>query len=89
MGLEELLPELLCLGLLAIDPLAFVPVALDRPCVEVGPLGGVDGGVFDVRYKCANWDRRCPCRFRNGSGRKWGADHCVDRHGFHKDGLCR
>ena len=69
LGLEELLPELLGLGLLAVDPFAFVPVALDGPCVEVGPLGGVDGGIFDVRHKCGIWDRPFS-RYRDGSGRK-------------------
>src|SRR6266704_6164652 len=53
LGLEELVPELLGLGLLAVDPLAFVLVALDGPGVDIGPLGGVNGGVLYVRAR--NW----------------------------------
>ena len=51
LGLEELVPELLGLGLLEVAPLAFVAVAFHGPRVDIGPLGGVDGGVFDVRHK--------------------------------------
>ena len=89
LGLEELLPELLGLGLLAVDPLAFVAVALDGPGVDIGPLGGVDGGVFGDRHKCGGWARLYRCRYRAGSGRNWGADRCQDRRRFRKDGLCR
>src|ERR1700694_497089 len=86
LGLEELVPELLGLGLLAVDPLAFVPVALDGPGINIGPFRCVDSGVFDVRHKCG-WDRLYLCRYGGGSGRKWGADHCLDRRQVRKNAL--
>ena len=50
LGLEEPLPEPLRFGLLAIDAFALVPVALDGPRVDVGPLRAVDVRLFEVDH---------------------------------------
>jgi len=57
LGSEEVVPQPLGPGLLAVDALALVAVALDGPRVDISPLGRADGWILDLRHEGGGRDR--------------------------------